>query len=67
MGTPHRLFSELNDGILLVNPGALNNPRGLHAGTTYAIVNVDGDALEVNYYDDEMNLLDELTQTYFVE
>ena len=66
-GHTHRLFSELKDSVLLVNPGSLNNPRGLHQGTTYAIITVESHSYEVNFYDDEMNLLEDLTQTYFVD
>lgn len=66
-GHTHRLYSELKDGVLLVNPGSLNNPRGIYPQTTYAIVTVNNDHIEVSYYDEDMNIIDDLTQTYFPE
>lgn len=64
-GHTHRLSSEVKDGVLLVNPGSISNPRGIYGGTTYAIVDVNDDSTQVAYYDEDMNLVDDLTQTYY--
>lgn len=64
-GHTHQLKSELiDDELLLVNPGSLNNSRGIHPYKTYAIVNVTNDEYEVTFYDEDMKLLEELTHTY---
>lgn len=63
-GHTHQLKSEMVDDILLVNPGSLNNSRGIHPYRTYAIVNVTKDKYEVSFYDEDMKLLNDLTQTY---
>ena len=64
-GHTHQLKSELiDDELLLVNPGSLNNSSGIHPYKTYAIVNVTKDEYEVTFYDEDMKLLEELTHTY---
>lgn len=63
-GHTHQLYNEYQDGILLVNPGSLSNPRGIHPFRTYAIVTVTPENLVVEYYDENMELIEDLTRTY---
>lgn len=63
-GHTHQLKSELVDGILIVNPGSLNRSRGIYPERTYAIVTVDKDTSKVEFYNEDMELIPDLTHTY---
>lgn len=63
-GHTHRLYADYQNGILIVNPGSLNQPRGQHPYRTFAVVAVNEKEIEVCFYDDELQLVDSLTQTF---
>lgn len=51
-GHTHVLGTELQEGILYLNPGSVRLPRGRYMDTpTYAIIDSQPDAYEVQYYD----------------
>ncbi|VDG19228.1 YfcE family phosphodiesterase [Lactobacillus sp.] [Lactiplantibacillus mudanjiangensis] len=52
-GHTHQLGVERHDGILCLNPGSISYPRGEFAriGGTYAIVETNDTAIDVQYYD----------------
>ncbi|WP_461225008.1 metallophosphoesterase family protein [Lacticaseibacillus suihuaensis] len=51
-GHTHQLGCEVHDGILLVNPGSISQPRGQFASLrgTYAVIDVTEAAFTVTYY-----------------
>ncbi|MFB9770144.1 metallophosphoesterase [Lactiplantibacillus modestisalitolerans] len=61
-GHTHQLGVERHDGILVLNPGSISYPRGefTRIGGTYAIVTTSTDALDVQYYDRQMQAVPEL-------
>ena len=63
-GHTHRLYAEYVDGILLMNPGSLNQSRGEHPERTFAIVEVGDEQIEVQYYNDENQPLEQLHFTF---
>ncbi|MGX7108178.1 metallophosphoesterase [Facklamia miroungae] len=63
-GHTHRLYAELKDGILLMNPGSIAQPRGEIQAKTYAVVEISKDFIEVDYYNHQSVLLEDLTH-YF--
>lgn len=50
-GHSHELGVEKRDGILLLNPGSILQPRGKYHVQTYAIVEMDERGITVSYYD----------------
>lgn len=63
-GHTHRLTAEKAEGVLVINPGSLAQPRGLVSQRTFALVLVDQELIQVDFYDEQSNRLTELTQ-YF--
>lgn len=63
-GHTHRLYADYQEGILFVNPGSLNQPRGQYPVRTFAVVTVDETTIDVNFYDDELQLVESLSQTF---
>jgi len=55
-GHTHQLGVERHAGTLLLNPGSISYPRGEFArlGGTYAIVETTGSAVDVQYYDRQL-------------
>ncbi|AVK63317.1 YfcE family phosphodiesterase [Lactobacillus sp. CBA3606] len=53
LGHTHQLGVERHAGLLVLNPGSISYPRGefTQLGGTYAIVDVQAAAIEVQYYD----------------
>lgn len=63
-GHTHRLYADYQAGVLLVNPGSLNQSRGEHQVLTFAIVTVLADSIVVNFYDDNLQMVETLTETF---
>lgn len=63
-GHTHKLKAEYSDGILLLNPGSLSSSRGKYPYLTYATVEVDNKYIQVDYFNDEMIHISDLTRTY---
>lgn len=61
-GHTHQLAVECNQGILYLNPGSISQPRGQYQklGGTFAIVSVDADQFDVQYYDRSLQPVDDL-------
>lgn len=63
-GHTHRLYAEVDRGILLCNPGSVNHSRGIHPYRTYAIITIAGERVQVDFYDDQLQRLDSLTEVF---
>lgn len=63
-GHTHQLTAQMQEGILIVNPGSLHQSRGVHPERTYAIVEVQPSRIEVDFYDDNMKIIPRLSQSY---
>lgn len=63
-GHTHQLYAEYVDGVLLINPGSLNHSRGPVPYKTYAILEITPTQHKVEFYDDSMNLLTDLTKVF---
>lgn len=63
-GHTHRLFADYQDGVLYVNPGSLNHSRGDRPERTFAVVTVARDNYFVEYYDDDSQIIPELTHQF---
>lgn len=59
-GHSHELGVEKRDNILLLNPGSILQPRGRYNIKTYAIVEIEQNAINVSYYDREHTRLKDL-------
>ncbi|WP_048000103.1 metallophosphoesterase [Lactiplantibacillus herbarum] len=61
-GHTHQLGVERRGGVLVLNPGSISYPRGefTSIGGTYAIVTTSATAIDVQYYDREMQPVPEL-------
>lgn len=61
-GHTHQLGAEVVDGILFINPGSISQPRGQFSliGGTYAVVEVTADAFDVQYYNRQLEPVEEL-------
>ncbi|RRK11100.1 metallophosphoesterase [Lactiplantibacillus garii] len=61
-GHTHQLGVERHGGILMLNPGSISFPRGefTRIGGTYAIVTTAEKAIDVQYYDRQMQAVPEL-------
>ena len=59
-GHSHLLGAEMQQGILFVNPGSLQQPRG-RKEKSYAIADNTGDSWTVLFYSDEHILLEKVT------
>lgn len=59
-GHTHRLYAEYIDGVLLMNPGSLNQSRGEHPERTFAVVDVLDEKIEIQFYDDESQPIERL-------
>ncbi|MDR1521944.1 MAG: metallophosphoesterase [Streptococcaceae bacterium] len=49
-GHLHRYICEKYQGILLVNPGSITQPRGIIQEKSYAILDLDENVIKVQYY-----------------
>lgn len=63
-GHTHKLYAAYVNDILLVNPGSLNHSRGPIPHKTYALLEISADRIQVEFYDEQMNLLADLTQVF---
>lgn len=63
-GHTHKLYASLEEGLLYVNPGSLNHSRGPHPEKTFAIIDIQDDAIQVDFYDDKNQRLDRLGQHF---
>lgn len=61
-GHTHQLGVARHDGILVLNPGSISYPRGefTRLGGTYAIVTTSDTAIDIQYYDRQMQPVPEL-------
>ncbi len=61
-GHTHMLMADYNDGMLFVNPGSISQPRGKYSylGGTYAIINDHDNMFQVNFFDRQFNLINNL-------
>ena len=59
-GHSHILGAEMQDGILFINPGSLQQPRG-RKEKSYAIAEKTGDSWTILFYSDEHILLEKVT------
>lgn len=59
-GHSHLLGAEMQEGILFINPGSLQQPRG-RKEKSYAIAEYSGDSWTVLFYSDEHILLEKVT------
>ena len=59
-GHSHLLGAEMKEGILFINPGSLQEPRG-RKEKSYAIVESNGHSCSVFFYSDEHKLLEKIT------
>ncbi|MFC6201907.1 metallophosphoesterase family protein [Lactiplantibacillus nangangensis] len=55
-GHTHQLGVERHNGLLLLNPGSISQPRGefMRLGGTYAIVETNGQTVAVQYYNRQL-------------
>lgn len=49
-GHSHELGTEMQEGIVLLNPGSILLPRGKYPIPTYAIVETEGKEVNITYY-----------------
>lgn len=63
-GHTHQLFAELVEGILIVNPGSISQPRGRFRVKTYAIIESSPEKYIVSFFDEHHQLLPELTREF---
>ncbi|WP_277584426.1 metallophosphoesterase family protein [Psychrobacillus antarcticus] len=59
-GHSHLLGAEMQEGILFINPGSLQQPRG-RKEKSYAVAEYSGDSWTVLFYSDEHILLEKVT------
>ena len=61
-GHTHQLLATMEQGMLLVNPGSISQPRGQYAyiGGTFAIIDIAKDSYEVQFYNRELRPIKEL-------
>ncbi|WP_153122990.1 metallophosphoesterase family protein [Peribacillus tepidiphilus] len=62
-GHSHTAGSELIDGTLFVNPGSIHMPRG-RKEKTYVILEVEGEQVQVHFYDAEGSRIISLSNSY---
>ncbi|MGD7007701.1 metallophosphoesterase family protein [Metabacillus sp. 84] len=62
-GHTHIAGSEMTDNILFINPGSLRLPR-VRPERSYAIIQLDQQRADVNFYDLEGNPIKELEKSY---
>jgi uncharacterized protein len=62
-GHSHLAGVELTQGKLFINPGSIRLPRRISA-KTYVLLELNGNEVQVDFYDLEGNLLNELSGTY---
>lgn len=65
-GHTHQLAAEMSQGRLYVNPGSISLPRGQYAaiGGTFAIINALPAQFTVDFYDRQLNRIDQLHQQF---
>lgn len=63
-GHTHVLYAQIEEGILCVNPGSLKRSRGPQPDRTYAIVTVEPKVYQVDFYNDNLDLIPSLTQIF---
>ncbi|MBG9980160.1 metallophosphoesterase [Facklamia sp. DSM 111018] len=66
-GHTHRLYAEYKDRILMVNPGSLSQSRGEYSGRTFAIVVINENSYRVDYYNQDGNYIQELSQYFTLD
>lgn len=61
-GHTHQLACATHEGILMLNPGSISQPRGQFQkiGGTYAVVDVSEQAYEVQYYNRDFEAVERL-------
>lgn len=63
-GHTHRLDSQVQDGVLCLNPGSISVPRGTYRDTpTYVLMDVTPDLVRVDFYTKKHEKLEELSTT----
>ncbi|GAX03745.1 metallophosphoesterase [Secundilactobacillus pentosiphilus] len=65
-GHTHQLAAETSQGRLYVNPGSISLPRGEFAsiGGTFAIIDVQPAQMTVDFYDRQLQKVDQLHQQF---
>lgn len=63
-GHTHALYSEYREGVLIANPGSLHKSRGAYPGRTCMLVTVDDQSIQVDYYDETCQKIENLSKTY---
>lgn len=63
-GHTHRLYAEVKDDVLLLNPGSLNQSRGPVPEKTFAVVSLSPEEILVEFYDDNLTKLTRLSQSF---
>ncbi|HFI0463513.1 TPA: YfcE family phosphodiesterase [Streptococcus suis] len=63
-GHTHRLYAEMRDGILFVNPGSFNHSRGPIDQRTYAILTFGEGTLRVDFFDESHQVIPGISQTF---
>lgn len=63
-GHTHRLYAEAKDGVLLLNPGSLNQSRGPVLEKTFALVTIESEKILIDFYDDNLTKLTRLSETF---
>ncbi len=63
-GHTHRLYAEMQEGVLLLNPGSLNQSRGPIEERTFALVTISAAEVLVEFYNDDLIKLTHLSETF---
>lgn len=62
-GHTHILGTQMNEDVLLINPGSLKSSRGPHPERTFAIVEITDNQINIDYYDHHLEKLPNLSET----
>lgn len=65
-GHTHEPAIDFQDGVWVINPGSIAQPRGKNLHKTYALVEVTGSTGSVRYFDENHNEVKTLTASLFV-
>lgn len=64
-GHTHKLFAEMEQNILFLNPGSISQPRGKYSHLkTYAIIEVTEKEIKVTYHDRSHQVIPELSLVF---
>lgn len=64
-GHTHKLFAEMENGILFLNPGSISQPRGKYSDLkTYAMVDISDDTIKVTYHGRDHQVISELSSEF---